>query len=130
MEKMEKIIIALLLVVSWGVEAQTYYCPLSSSEGVTKKSSQWFVVQDSAVITKSLDAGKEESVTYKKMMSANPSVVYFNDGVTTSSLTIVHSAGSMKGTKYSDVVSFKKDLKAEEPVGLWYCTVEPSSGNP
>ena len=125
---MKKIFIVLALIISAAAQAQTYYCPISSMEGATKKFDQWFIVQDDAVFIKTSSDGKIDSLHYKKIASTNPAVVYFTDGTITSSLTIVHSPGAMKGTKYTDVVSFKPDLKAEQPVGLWYCTI--NSGHP
>ena len=120
---MKKILIALITLMSPCCLAQNYYCPISSVNGTTKKIDQWFTVENDAVRINILSNGKTDSLYYKKIASTNPAVVYFKNDDVTSSLTIIHSAGSMKGTKYTDVLSFKKDLQAEEPVGLWYCTL-------
>lgn len=80
------------------------------------------MIQENAISIKIIANGKVDSLYYKKIASTNPAVVYFKNDAATSSLTIVHSAGSMKGTEYTDVLSFKKDLQAQEAVGLWYCT--------
>ena len=120
--KMKKILIALMTVASIACRAQTYYCPISSVDGVAKKADQWFNVQEDAVNIKISSGGKTDSLHYKKIASTNPAVIYFKEDEITSSLTIVHSSGSMKGTKYTDVLSFKKNLLTEESVGLWYCT--------
>lgn len=120
--KMKKIPIPFFLLISMCCYAQTYYCPLNSVNGVAKKLDQWFIIQDDALSIKIVENGKVDSLHYKKITSTNPSVVYFKDDESTSSLTIVHSSGSMKGTKYTDVLSYKKDLQAQEAIGLWYCT--------
>ena len=117
----------LIALISLGCIAQTYYCPLSSVDGISKKIEQRFIIQEGAVSIAISSNGNTDSLHYKKIASTNPTVIYFQKDGVTSGLTIIHSPGTMKGIKYTDVLSFKKDLQAKESVGLWYCTLQQNN---
>lgn len=116
-----RILIALLVVCSLPCMAQEYYCPVSrAADGTAFKTDMWLVVGDSAVTQEKLS-----SVTHKRLPSTNPVVVYYTDGVMTTSVSVLETPGTLKGAKYSHVLVMQTDARAGGSSLTLYCTIIP-----
>lgn len=114
------VIISGLVLGFMQCKAQEYYCPVSNAGGTIVKFDQWFIISDAEVQTKTTFKGKTDSLTYERRPAANPAVVYFTDGVATTSLTIVELPGTLKGVKYTHTLTLKNEANAS---GLFYCSI-------
>jgi hypothetical protein len=106
---------------------QRFYCPASSAMGVTTKFDQWLTVKDSTVQFKTSYKQKLDSVSYQRVPANNPITVYFTDGVMMTTLSFAELPGSVKGIRYSHIVTMKPDARASNQVASLYCTLMPAS---
>lgn len=116
---MKAIIVTVLIFAGTYCQAQTYYCPVSNTAGMITKFDQWFMISDSQVSLKTSFRGKTDSLTYERRPAVNPSIVYFTDGVATTTLTFSEMPGTIKGIRYSHIVSLKPE--ASPAAGMFYC---------
>jgi hypothetical protein len=123
-----KILIALFLCVSIHCAGQQYYCPASNLNGVTVKVETWLLMGDSIVTMKSKYKERSDSVSYIRIKSTNPAVMYYTDGVMTTTVTKIEKAGTVKGYKYSQVLMLQPDSRAPAAgtTLMYYCTIIPN----
>lgn len=126
---MKSIFVSIALCATILIQAQDkkYYCPASSAMGVVTKFDQWLTVRDSTVQFKTSYKQKVDSVLYQRVPANNPITVYFTDGVMTTSLSFVEMPGSVKGIRYSHMVTLKPDARASNQAASLYCTLIPAS---
>ncbi len=93
---------------------QVYDCQVSNNSGTVYKLATLISIGDSTIVFKT---NGRESI-YQRKKSTSESMVYFTDGVLTSSLSIMTQTGSIKGFKYNTAILFKQ---SDFNSSLLYC---------